>query len=558
MALVRARPTRAAVVELERAPRRRADDVNVDARQHGAEAGADPPSPRSPRAGSRRASMGRRSSVDRRPSRGERTGTAERARRPRPRAAERGPVGLPARAAAVRRARRAPRHRPSPRCARASRKVKDAGVLRQLSAIFDTRALGYTSALVAAKVDPDHIDEAAAIISEHPGVSATTTSATTTYNLWYTVAVPPGESLDEHIDVLHRESGALRHAQAADAEALQDRREARHDRQDRGQREGRGARARAAGAQGRDAGARPLRPRARGDPRRAGRPRRTSSVRSRRTARRSASASTKHDVLDDAALVQGPQADAPLRRGDEPPQRRLQGQRDGRVGRARRRARRDRSADGRLRRRVSHCYRRPTYDDWPYSVFTMVHGRSARDCEATIDAIRDETGVDEYCLLWSIKEYKKVRLATSRPSGTRGAKHTWLARSRRVVRRQRRRRRLRQPPRAPRPRPTTNARRAPTSHGSTLARRRGRSRAGSLPRSSDAAPSPRRCSRSFATTHGYTRYGNDRRRRVAEPARPHHRRGTRSASSSGTPGSAGAGSNAPRLSDASHPSAATL
>jgi len=61
-------------------------------------------------------------------------------------------------------------------------------------------------------------------------------------------------------------------------------------------------------------------------------------------------------------------------------------------------------------RGVSHCYQRPTYDDWPYSVFTMVHGRTARDCEATIDAIRMETGVDEYCLLWSVKEYKKVRL----------------------------------------------------------------------------------------------------------------------------------------------------
>ena len=59
---------------------------------------------------------------------------------------------------------------------------------------------------------------------------------------------------------------------------------------------------------------------------------------------------------------------------------------------------------------VSHCYRRPTYDDWPYSVFTMMHGRNARDCEATIEAIRTETGIDEYCLLWSIKEYKKVRL----------------------------------------------------------------------------------------------------------------------------------------------------
>jgi DNA-binding Lrp family transcriptional regulator len=59
---------------------------------------------------------------------------------------------------------------------------------------------------------------------------------------------------------------------------------------------------------------------------------------------------------------------------------------------------------------VSHCYRRPTYEDWPYNVFTMVHGRSARDCEATIEAIRRETGIDEYCLLWSIKEYKKVRV----------------------------------------------------------------------------------------------------------------------------------------------------
>ena len=150
-------------------------------------------------------------------------------------------------------------------------KVKEPGVLRQLSAIFDTRALGYSSALVAAKVDPDHIDEAAAVISEHPGVSHNY-KRNHAYNLWYTVAVPPGDSLDEHIDVLHRDVGRARHAQAADAEALQDRREARHDRQDRGQRQDRGARARTSGAQGRDAGARPLRPRARDHPRRAARP----------------------------------------------------------------------------------------------------------------------------------------------------------------------------------------------------------------------------------------------------------------------------------------------
>src|SRR4051812_13884996 len=84
-------------------------------------------------------------------------------------------------------------------------RIKEAGVLRQLSAIFDTRALGYSSALVAAKVDADHIDEAAAIISEHPGVSHNY-KRNHEYNLWYTVAVPPGDSLDEHVDVLHRAS----------------------------------------------------------------------------------------------------------------------------------------------------------------------------------------------------------------------------------------------------------------------------------------------------------------------------------------------------------------
>ncbi len=60
--------------------------------------------------------------------------------------------------------------------------------------------------------------------------------------------------------------------------------------------------------------------------------------------------------------------------------------------------------------RVSHCYKRPTYEDWPYSVFTMVHGMNARECEDTIAAIKEETGVEEYDLLWSVKEYKKTRV----------------------------------------------------------------------------------------------------------------------------------------------------
>ena len=43
-------------------------------------------------------------------------------------------------------------------------------------------------------------------------------------------------------------------------------------------------------------------------------------------------------------------------------------------------------------RGISHCYQRPTYADWPYSVFTMAHGRSKEECDAVLDAIAEPTG----------------------------------------------------------------------------------------------------------------------------------------------------------------------
>jgi siroheme decarboxylase len=59
---------------------------------------------------------------------------------------------------------------------------------------------------------------------------------------------------------------------------------------------------------------------------------------------------------------------------------------------------------------VSHCYLRPTYPDWPYSVFTMVHGKTRVDCEATLAAISLRGGVKEYTALYSCEEFKKVRV----------------------------------------------------------------------------------------------------------------------------------------------------
>jgi DNA-binding Lrp family transcriptional regulator len=59
---------------------------------------------------------------------------------------------------------------------------------------------------------------------------------------------------------------------------------------------------------------------------------------------------------------------------------------------------------------VSHCYRRPSYPDWPYNLFTMVHGKSEEDCEQTLAAIAAATGLSERMALYSSREFKKVRV----------------------------------------------------------------------------------------------------------------------------------------------------
>src|SRR5947209_19185483 len=61
-------------------------------------------------------------------------------------------------------------------------------------------------------------------------------------------------------------------------------------------------------------------------------------------------------------------------------------------------------------RGISHCYQRPTYADWPYSVFTMAHGRSKEECDAILDSIAAQTGVHERATLYSSTEFKKIRL----------------------------------------------------------------------------------------------------------------------------------------------------
>ena len=56
---------------------------------------------------------------------------------------------------------------------------------------------------------------------------------------------------------------------------------------------------------------------------------------------------------------------------------------------------------------VSHCYERPTLPDWPYSLFTMIHGRNVEDCGEVMKRISLATGVKTYSMLFSTVELKK-------------------------------------------------------------------------------------------------------------------------------------------------------
>ena len=57
---------------------------------------------------------------------------------------------------------------------------------------------------------------------------------------------------------------------------------------------------------------------------------------------------------------------------------------------------------------VTHCYERPTFPDWPYNVFTMIHGYTDEECERVIEAIKEKTGLEDYVILYSEKEFKKT------------------------------------------------------------------------------------------------------------------------------------------------------
>ncbi|MBX5490903.1 MAG: AsnC family transcriptional regulator [Chloroflexi bacterium] len=282
------------------------------------------------------------------------------------------------------------------------RALRAGKILRQVSAIFDTRKLGYRSSLVAMRVTPSRVAEAARVINAHPGVSHNY-ERNHEFNLWFTIAVPPPSTVEEHVDVLHREAGAeatrilqtlrlfkigVKLDMTGEAElTAQDPGAVRRD---PAWNVGRALTPLEIGLvrelqQDLRLEPRPFLPAARqlglneeellAHARRLideGIMRRFAAVLYHRKAGFRANAMGVWNVPDERVEELGFQMAAFAA--------------------------------------VSHCYQRPRYPDWPYNIFTMVHGRTEADCEQILQAISEQTGVRDYRALYSTREYKKVRL----------------------------------------------------------------------------------------------------------------------------------------------------
>jgi DNA-binding Lrp family transcriptional regulator len=278
-------------------------------------------------------------------------------------------------------------------------------IVRQIGGIFDTQSLGYKSSLVAMRIRPEKLDAAAQVINEHPGVSHNY-QRNHSFNLWFTLAVPPASDLGWTVDRLHEMTGA------DSARILPTLRlfkiGVRLDME--GQT---GAERTESGAGGYSDARRPA----------AG-----------RVGLRPVDIEVIRELQEDLPLIPEPYAPMAARIGVPEAElfavaehlkaqgylRRMAGVLHHREAGFRANVMGvwavppERSeAVGRIMgsfKGVSHCYLRPTYPDWPYSIFTMVHGHDAQECEEILGAIARATDIAEYARLYSTREYKKTRL----------------------------------------------------------------------------------------------------------------------------------------------------
>lgn len=280
------------------------------------------------------------------------------------------------------------------------RALKEAGIVRQLSAIFDTRRLGYKSALVAMAIDADKLDTIANQVNKHPGVSHNY-ERNHEYNLWFTLAVPPGSDLKSEIDKFSKLQGINKVRMLPTIKLFKigvklemvDEKKAE-----------------------------------------------VKPVEEKKKIREVKFVATEEDkryireLQKDLEITERPFLKAAQSLGITEEQVLEKAKYYEEIGVMRRFAAilRHREAgflangmivwkvpEERIEQvgaqlgafpQVSHCYQRPVYPDWPYNVFSMVHCKSDDDAQKIATEIQNQIDVHDYKILFSSREFKKTRV----------------------------------------------------------------------------------------------------------------------------------------------------
>ena len=280
------------------------------------------------------------------------------------------------------------------------RRLKSIGIIRQLSAIFDTRKLGYKSSLVAMKVAPGELERVAARISEHPGVSHNY-ERNHDYNLWFTIAVPPRASIQDEVNRFSKLGGVTSTRMLPTLRMFKI--GVKLDMNEKKKREVKPSE---------------TKKRIRNEPF-------GNTERDRRFVR---------ELQKDLPVTERPFAPMAQSLGVTEEELFKQARHYEETGVMRRYAAILRHRDAGFMAngmivwkvpddlipsvgerlgafpQVSHCYQRPAYPDWPYTVFSMIHCRSREEAAEMASTIQSQVGIPEYRILFSEREFKKSRV----------------------------------------------------------------------------------------------------------------------------------------------------
>ena len=278
--------------------------------------------------------------------------------------------------------------------------LKGLGLIRQINAIFDTRRLGYKSALIAFAVKPDKLDAVADRINEHPGVSHNY-ERNHEYNMWFTLAVAPGEEMKDELDRMAALDGVMKYRLLPTLKMYKIGVKLDMVNED------------------------------------AENPKPTEEVKELNPDRLEITERDKEFVRElqkDLQVVKEPFREMAENLGITTQQLFGKAREYESIGLMRRFAAilrhrdagfvangmvvwhvpEDRVDDVGFKLaaypQVSHCYRRPIYPDWQYNVFSMIHARTLDAAEKMAVEMSEMIGVSDYKILFSSREFKKERV----------------------------------------------------------------------------------------------------------------------------------------------------